>query len=91
MTGASLTKTADLFGVARSTAWKVMTAIEKEGKPPHRSKTLEENEGRITRIQLPKITAELNDHLENPVSAKTIRMELHKAEFHGWAAMRKSY
>ena len=41
----------------------------------------------------PKITAELNDHLENLVSAKkkTVRRELCKAGFHGRAASRKPY
>ena len=42
MPGNSVTKPAELFGVA-STVWKEMTAFEKEGKKPHRSKTLEES------------------------------------------------
>ena len=39
----------------------------------------------------PKITAELNDHLKNPVSSKTVRKKLHKAGFHERTAIRKSY
>ena len=35
----------------------------------------------------PKIKAGLNDHLENPVFSKAVR-ELHKAGFHGRAAIR---
>ena len=38
-----------------------------------------------------KITAEINDHRENPVSSKTIRRELPKAGFHGRAAIRIPY
>ena len=38
-----------------------------------------------------KITAEFKDYLENPVSAKTARRELHKAGFHKNAAIRKPY
>ena len=39
----------------------------------------------------PKIKAILNNHLENLVSSKTVRKELHKAGFHGRAAIRKLY
>ena len=39
----------------------------------------------------PKITAEPNDHLENPVTLKNVRRELHKTGFHRWAAIRKPY
>ena len=40
---------------------------------------------------VPKITAKLNNHLENPISLKTVRKGLHKARFHGRAAIRKPY
>ena len=36
----------------------------------------------------PKITAKLNDHLENPVSSKTIGRELYKTRFHRRAIIR---
>ena len=38
-----------------------------------------------------KIAAKLKDHPENPVSSKTVRREIHKAEFHRRAAIRKPY
>ena len=60
MAGASVAKSAELFGVVRITVSKVMTSFEKEGKPSNCSKTLEESgllrglRG-ITRIQLQKL------------------------------------
>jgi hypothetical protein len=32
------------------------------------------------------VTAELNIHLEDPVSTKTVRRELHRSNIHGTAA-----
>ena len=89
--GACVIKTVELFGEASSTVWKVMTTFEKEGKPLHWSKTLEESEscligtvglllGKDHKNTAPKITEELKDHLENPISSKTVRRELRKVE-----------
>ena len=104
MAGASATKTVELFSVASSTVSKVMTAFEKDGKTSslkqnsRRKQKLSDRDHR-TLMQIVrkdhkntalKITAELNDHLEKPVSSKTIR-ELQKVGFHGRAAIRKPY
>ena len=105
MAGVSVTKTAELFGIARNTISKVMTAFEKEGKTSslkqnsgRKRKLSDRDRGTLTRIgrkdhknTAPKITAELNDHLEDPISSKTVRKELHKARFHVRAAIRKPY
>ncbi len=84
---------------------KVITAFEKEGKTSSlkqnsgRKRKLSDRD-RLTlkwivrkdhKNTAPKITAKLNDHLENPVSSKTVGRELHKVGFHGRAAIRKPY
>ncbi|XP_036357216.1 uncharacterized protein LOC118762572 [Octopus sinensis] len=97
--GASITKTTEMCGVSRSTVSKVITAFEKEEK----ISSLKQNSGRkpklsdMDRQTLMRIVTKdhkstapkLNDHLENPVSTKAVRWVLHKARFHGWAAIRK--
>ena len=103
MVGASVTETAQILGVSRGTVSKVMTAFEKEGKTSsskqnsgRKSKLSERDRRALNRIvrqdrktTAPKITAELNENLQNPVSTKTVRRELHKSGFHGRAAIRK--
>ena len=70
MTGASMTETAELFGIARSTVSKVMTAFKKEAKTSSlkqnsgRKRNLSDRDRRIVRKysknRAPKITADLN-------------------------------
>jgi hypothetical protein len=40
-------------------------------------------------ITATKVTAELKNHLEDPVSTKTVRRELHKSNSHGGVAISK--
>ncbi|XP_076047333.1 uncharacterized protein LOC143028856 [Oratosquilla oratoria] len=84
MAGTSITKTAELLGVSRVIVSKVMTAFEREGKTSsakHRSgrklKLSERDRRTLNRIvrkdhktTASKITAELNEYLQNPVSQK---------------------
>ena len=94
--GASAAETAELFGVSRITESKVMTAFEKKGKTSPlklhsrgKRKMSDRDRWTLTRTvrkdyknAVPKATAELNDHLENPVFSTTIWRELGKASFH---------
>ena len=95
MTGTSGTKTAELFGAARSTVSQVMTSFEKEGKTSSqkqisgRNRKLSSRDRQILRRIVwkhhmntaPKMTAQLNEHLENPVSSKMQEGSCTKPDF----------
>ena len=87
-----VTKTTELFGAARSAVSRVMTTFEKEGKisslkqnSRRKLKVFDKVVWTLLWIvkkdqknTAPKTTAKLNNHLENQVSSKTVRIELPK-------------
>ena len=80
------------------TAFEGKTSSLKKKNPKRKRKLSDQDHQTFTQIVRkdhkntdPKITAELNDHLKSRVSSKTVRRELHKADFHRRASIRKLY
>jgi transposase len=104
LAGASVTKTATLLGVLTATVSRVMSAYMNNGKTESakgnsgQKSTLTESDCRKLRRAVSKnytttavqVRVEMNIHLEDPVSTKTVQHELHKSNIHGRAAITKS-
>ncbi|GFV76642.1 transposable element Tcb1 transposase [Trichonephila clavipes] len=103
LTGASESRTVNLVGVLRTTVSRVMTAYTNLGKvssakhysgrnlklKDHDRRVLKSIVTRNRKTTLSQIMSEMNTHLLNPVSVKTIQRELHIANIHGRVAIRK--
>ena len=101
LAGASLIKKATLLCVSRAAVPKVMTAHTNHGKissskgnrgrkPKLISRDRRELKSIVSknhRTAAAKVKAELNVHLEEPVSTKRIRQEFHRSIIHGRSAI----
>jgi transposase len=97
----SVIKAATLLGASRATVSKIKSSYVNHRKTSStkrnngRKSTLTERDRRTLRRIVSKnhttnaaqVAAELNIHLEDPVSTKTVRRELHKSNIHGRAAV----
>ncbi|GFW35508.1 transposable element Tcb1 transposase [Trichonephila clavipes] len=102
--GCSVTETAIYLGRARSTVSAVMTAYKKCGNVTsgkHNSgrkrKLTDRNKIVLTRIvarkrkqSLSQITSEVNSHLRNRISARTVKRELYASNLYGRVEICKS-
>ncbi|GFT85992.1 transposable element Tcb1 transposase [Trichonephila clavipes] len=101
--GCSVTETAIYLGRERSTVSAVMTAYKKCGNVTFgkhnsgRERKLTDRDKRVlTHIvarkrkqSLSQITSEVNSHLRNPISARTVQRELHASNLYGRVGIRK--
>jgi transposase len=98
-----VTKTATLLGASRSTVSTVMLAYMNHGKTTslkrnsgEKSTVTERYHHTFRRTVLKnhrtteaQVTTELNIHLQDPVSTKTVQRELHRSTIQGRAASAK--
>ncbi|GFW70808.1 transposable element Tc1 transposase [Trichonephila clavipes] len=103
LSAASMSRTFNLLGVLRTTVPRVMTDYTNLGKvssaKPNsgRKLKLKDRDRRVLKrivaqnrkTTLPQITSEMNTHLLNLVSMKTIQREFHTTNIHGRVAIRK--
>jgi predicted transcriptional regulator len=103
LAGASVKRIATLLGVSRAAGSKVMSAYTNHEKTSSAKRnsvgksTFTERDRATVRRFVSKnhktataqVTAELNIHLEDPFSTKTVQHELHKSNIHGKAAIAK--
>jgi hypothetical protein len=96
-------KTATILGIPGVTVSKVTLAYTSRGKATSMKKsngqkstlterghcTLRRVVSKNHRTTAVQVTGELNIHLEDPVSTKTVRCELHKSNIHCRAAIAK--